>query len=95
MCLRRCDSHGQAMTQAKAVATSPPAGDSMVRRTAERIGLFIASPFLDGKPHNSRFADGERFHQDQWSRYVWSLVLGLIEPADGAGLLWARATYSG
>lgn len=91
----RYDNHGQATAQARAVTTSPPAGDSMVRRTTERSELLIASPFRNGKPHRSRFADGERFHQDQWSRYVWSLVLGLIEPADGAGLLWARATYSG
>jgi hypothetical protein len=32
------------MAQAKAVATSPPAGDSMVRRTTERVELLIASP---------------------------------------------------
>ena len=64
VCLRRYDNHGQAIDQAKAVATSPPAGDSIVRCTTERIELLIASSFRNGKPHSFRFADGERFHQD-------------------------------
>jgi hypothetical protein len=37
------------MDQAKAVATSPPAGDSIVRCTTERIELLIASSFSEGE----------------------------------------------
>lgn len=94
VCLRRYDNHGQAMDQAKAVATSPPAGDSIVRCTTERIELLIASSFRNGKPHSFRFADGERFHQDQWSRSLWSLVLGPDRTGGWHRAVLGPATYS-
>ena len=44
LCLRRWASHGQATAQASAVATSPPAGDSIVRRAIVRIEVSMLPP---------------------------------------------------
>jgi hypothetical protein len=44
VCLRRWASHGQATAQASAGATSPPAGDSIARRTTVQIEVFMLPP---------------------------------------------------
>jgi hypothetical protein len=50
LCPRRCDSHGQTTAQASAVATGPPAGGSIVRRTTARIELPIVDSSWDAEP---------------------------------------------
>jgi hypothetical protein len=67
-CLRRCESHGHTTAQANAVVTSPPAGDSSVRRTIVRIEVPIVHSFGDAESCTPRVADDRLRHQDQWSR---------------------------
>jgi hypothetical protein len=63
-----CASQGQMTAQAKAVVTSPPAGDSIARRTMVRIEVPIMHSLRDAKPCTSRLADDGQAHQNQWSR---------------------------
>jgi hypothetical protein len=79
-CRRRCESHGHTTAQANAVVTSPPAGDSNVRRTIVRIEVPIVHSFGDAESCTPRVADDRQRHQDQWSRPG-----PVVGPAPGSG----------